>query len=227
MKKKILALCLVVVLAVTAVTGATLAYFTDTAADVNIMTVGNLDITQTEVVDKETPMVPMTNEAGMALNNKVVTITNDGNVPAYVRTIVAFEHTDFNNDGNYNDGIAWKIHAEYNEELTYTTFTNELDYLKIGDKVYSIAIIGNKELAKKGEDGSSVTTLHGVWFDASLTSAEAAVVGTDYDILVLSQGVQVEGFEGKADAAFEAAFGKVTPENVQKWFNESFSVDGE
>jgi len=48
MKKKILALCLVVVLAVTAVTGATLAYFTDTDAAKNVMTTGNVDIKQLE-----------------------------------------------------------------------------------------------------------------------------------------------------------------------------------
>lgn len=44
MKKKILALCLVVVLAVTAVTGATLAYFTDTREATNTFTVGELEI---------------------------------------------------------------------------------------------------------------------------------------------------------------------------------------
>ena len=48
MKKKILALCLVVVLAVTAVTGATLAYFTDTDAAKNVMTTGNVKIVQNE-----------------------------------------------------------------------------------------------------------------------------------------------------------------------------------
>ena len=44
MKKKILALCLVVVLAVTAITGVTLAYFTDTDKATNTFTVGNVDI---------------------------------------------------------------------------------------------------------------------------------------------------------------------------------------
>lgn len=45
MKKKILALVLVVVLAITAITGATLAYFTDVATDVNNnFTIGNIDI---------------------------------------------------------------------------------------------------------------------------------------------------------------------------------------
>lgn len=44
MKKKILALVLVVVLAVTAVTGATLAYFTDTDEAKNTFTLGNVSI---------------------------------------------------------------------------------------------------------------------------------------------------------------------------------------
>jgi len=48
MKKKILALCLVVVLAVTAVTGATLAYFTDKDKDINVMVAGNVKIVQNE-----------------------------------------------------------------------------------------------------------------------------------------------------------------------------------
>lgn len=44
MKKKILALCLVVALAVTAVVGGTLAYFTDTDKETNTFTVGNVKI---------------------------------------------------------------------------------------------------------------------------------------------------------------------------------------
>ena len=44
MKKKILALCLVVALAVTAVVGGTLAYFTDKDAETNTFTVGNVKI---------------------------------------------------------------------------------------------------------------------------------------------------------------------------------------
>lgn len=44
MKKKIIALCLVVVLAITAITGATLAYFTDTDEATNTFTVGNVKI---------------------------------------------------------------------------------------------------------------------------------------------------------------------------------------
>ena len=51
--KKILALCLVVVLAVTAVTGATLAYFTDTDTVENTFTMGKVKIDLTENEGKE------------------------------------------------------------------------------------------------------------------------------------------------------------------------------
>ena len=53
MKKKILALCLVVVLAVTAVTGATLAYFTDTAEVTNTFTAGKVGLDLDENVVKK------------------------------------------------------------------------------------------------------------------------------------------------------------------------------
>lgn len=48
MKKKILALCLVVALLATAIVGATLAYFTDTDEALNTFTVGNVNIDLTE-----------------------------------------------------------------------------------------------------------------------------------------------------------------------------------
>lgn len=48
MKKKIIALCLIVALAATAVIGGTLAYFTDTETVTNAFTVGNVNISLTE-----------------------------------------------------------------------------------------------------------------------------------------------------------------------------------
>ena len=48
MKKKIIALCLIVALAATAVIGGTLAYFTDSDKATNVFTVGGVDITLTE-----------------------------------------------------------------------------------------------------------------------------------------------------------------------------------
>ena len=44
MKKKLIALCLIVVLAAVAVVGGTLAYFTDTDSEKNVFTTGDVDI---------------------------------------------------------------------------------------------------------------------------------------------------------------------------------------
>lgn len=48
MKKKILALCVVAIIAVTAIAGASLAYLTDNEAKTNVFTVGKVDIELTE-----------------------------------------------------------------------------------------------------------------------------------------------------------------------------------
>lgn len=48
MKKKIVSLCLVAALAIIAIAGASLAYFTDKDAKTNTFTLGNVDITLTE-----------------------------------------------------------------------------------------------------------------------------------------------------------------------------------
>ena len=84
MKKKILALALVVVLAVTAVTGATLAYFTDKDAAENVFTTGNVDITLDEVFDpEEAKLLP-----GIDIQ-KEVKVTNVGSENAFVRVHIA------------------------------------------------------------------------------------------------------------------------------------------
>lgn len=85
MKKKIIALCLVIALAATAVIGGTLAYFTDEDDATNTFTVGNVDITLTE---------PNWNSSGSADAPEVYpgealakdpTVTNDGANPCFVR----------------------------------------------------------------------------------------------------------------------------------------------
>lgn len=120
MKKKILALCLVVVLAITAVTGATLAYFNDTEAAKNEFTLGNVVIDLVEeqrAVEngKTTGLEEFTNDhvllpiVGSAQDDakkeevngyrlptaanwvdKIITVDNEGTQDAYVRVLLAF-----------------------------------------------------------------------------------------------------------------------------------------
>lgn len=67
MKKKILTMCLVVALAATAIVGGTLAYFTDSDADVNVMTSGNVHIKQDEWQSNEENTAYKEFENGKAL----------------------------------------------------------------------------------------------------------------------------------------------------------------
>ena len=80
MKKKIVALCLCVALAVVAIGGATLAYFTDTDDATNTFTVGKVDITLNETFDKDNAkLMP-----GVDVNKDVSILLNEGSSDAYV-----------------------------------------------------------------------------------------------------------------------------------------------
>ena len=81
MKKKILALCLVVVLAVTAVTGATLAYFTDTDAETNVFTTGKVDIDLVETFEQNSKLLPGKQNA---VQKEVWIELEEGSEDAYV-----------------------------------------------------------------------------------------------------------------------------------------------
>lgn len=106
MKKKILALALVVCLLGVAVVSSTLAYFTDSEQATNVFTVGNIDIELEEEVDVldvdgkslgRTKVIATENGASyrniMPTNylKKEVTITNLEN-PAYVRVLVVMNN---------------------------------------------------------------------------------------------------------------------------------------
>ena len=165
MKKKILALCLVVVLAITAVTGATLAYFTDTDAQTNTITMGDVEVDLWEVFDSEAAkdMVPGEDV------NKDVYVENIGTNDAYVRVHVAVPaivddgDPDFNASRNflhwnftkasyaagqwswlpeYSEGEGYKGNGAGNWNF-YTT--------KIGEDDYNVYVATYRTALKRGE----------------------------------------------------------------------------
>ena len=114
MKKKILALCLIVALAVTAVVGGSLAYFTDTDNETNTFTVGGVEIDLIEQqrnanssalvpFEQNKNLMPIVGSAqgeqeivdGVKLPtaknyvDKIISIKNTGVSKAYVRVFVA------------------------------------------------------------------------------------------------------------------------------------------
>ena len=83
MKKKIIALCLVIALAATAVIGGTLAYFTDTDEETNTFTLGKVKIDLMETFDEQNAVL----RPGSQTTNKIekkVWIKNTGSEKAYV-----------------------------------------------------------------------------------------------------------------------------------------------
>lgn len=162
---------------------------------------------------------------GEDINNvidKIVTVKNTGDYDAYIRTLVAFEHTDPNNDTDFSDGIAWKVHNVYNGSLnTYSYANTVLDNFEIDDTYYSLVCFVYPKALEAGK--TSAPSLLQVFFDKTVNNDDLTAVGEEYDILVLSQAVQAEGFETAEDALNEA-FGEIKAENVDmivEWFKDN------
>ena len=263
------ALCLVVVLAVTAVTGATLAYFTDTDSAKNVMTTGNVNITQNEkerndageLVDftDNKPLYPAVGDnngdgkldayddaeehlfsTDKNVVDKFVSVTNESSIPVYVRTLIAFElpvapenytrDTLKALDGTvYADvvNVAPYLYTVMNEGATagkgYTLpkeTTGEYVIIKVGDVAYLVTEYYYKNESKLDVGESTPACLKQIYLSANATNEDAKlVVGADgnYNILCLSQGVQVEGFNN-AKTALDTAFGVVNAANAATWF---------
>lgn len=148
MKKKIIAICLVAVIAVTAVVGASLAYLTDTDSADNVFTVGNVKIelieqqrkldddgnktTELEDFEDGKVLLPIVGSAQgvkdslgipTAANyvDKIVTVKNTGASDAYVRVLVAVPAS-----LDYPDGpLHWNLGNKYND-ATDDTFNEEV-----------------------------------------------------------------------------------------------------
>lgn len=248
MKKKIVSLCLIAALAATAVVGGTLAYFTDSDADVNVMSLGNIKIVQNETDrnmdayqdgQKLFPAVPaegglkkdstITDTDGMSevaiwdesINNEIdkfVSVTNGGTEDAYVRTILAFETVRSYKEGSSTE---WTdLHDHFfliNGDYTYLRDAdNNFVYATIDDTEYVLAVKTYDSPLASGETTTASLRQFAMTWDAGNEVYD--FFGETYDILALSQAVQVEGFNDAA-TALNTAFGEVTAEKAVEWFN--------
>lgn len=226
MKKKILSLCLVVALAATAVIGGTLAYFTDTENETNVMTIGNVDITLHEIqkindvdgdgqLDKEDfkdedfVLYPISNEQGIQFVNKQVDVENTSTSgdDVYIRTIIAIEDWFAGEEDVL--GLHWRYFDQYVDVETYAD-------VKIDGQEYDVLVFTNKtkEAYAKGEKQYS---LGGVWLDKDLTQEQIAkYFGEQVEILVLGQGIQAAGLTHE-QAMTE--LGAITSDNLSDWFD--------
>lgn len=100
MKKKIIALCLVVCLLAIAIIGGTLAYFTDNDSEKNTFTVGKVDIevSETNKINGEVVANAFENIMPGTKITKTAVVTNNSSETAYVRAVVHLN----NESGLYN-----------------------------------------------------------------------------------------------------------------------------
>ena len=252
MKKKILAIVLCVAMLAIAIVGGTMAYFTDTDADVNVMALGNVRIVQNETdrngnayvdgqkllpcvkgegyLSKDGTMTDTDGKTTLAIwdksiNNEIdkfVSVTNGGTEDAYVRTILAFETVRSYVEGSsteYTD-----LHDHFflmNGDYTYLKDdAGNFVYATIDGTEYVLAVKTYTEPLKAGETTTASLRQFALTWEAGNEVYD--FFGESYDILVLSQAVQVAGFEtAGAETALNEGFGEVTSENVVTWFNST------
>lgn len=201
MKKKLLALLLVVALAVTSVITGTLAYQIDEEADVNVMTLGDVDIKQDEYNADGSEFTQDKDLYPGVYVDKVVEVTNVGDRDAYVRTVVAIEI------GDYDHSI---VTPDW-ENSDYAVYCGDT---VIDGGTYALYTYTYPDALTAGD---SITSLKGVTLSAEAGNEVIASFGEEYKVLVVSQAIQTAGFN-TADEALAEGFGTISESN-HPWMN--------
>ena len=221
--KKILALALVVVLAVTAVTGATLAYFTDTDEAENVFTTGNVEIDLQEDFVQDSKLLP-----GIDVE-KAVRIQNIGSEDAFVRVHIAIpsmldsgsedqpEFAAYNNTLHFNFSADSVVYGQWNWNAAadganypgnggnWNMYQQEVDGV-----LYNVYVVTYMSaLAYNEITGTDV--IEKVYLDTKVTNEDMTTILSELEeikILVVAEGGQVAGFEGKPYDALNTQFGE-------------------
>lgn len=222
MKKKILSLCVVLALAVTAIIGGTLAYFSDTDAQKNTFTTGNVKIDLWEDFGDNDAngieeLIPSTVSADGTLNNvieKEIYVTNTGSEDAFVRVHIAVPSIledvllfDSADNSAVADKWDWSNAADDDDyttkDNTYTTTIDGIEY-----DVYVVTYTA--ELSK---DEATVDAIDRVWMASDVTNDDINTINQtlngNWYIYVVAEGTQVAGFDNAYDA-LNTAFGNPT-----------------
>ncbi len=207
--KKVLLLTTAYLLVVVLAIGGTLAYLTSEDSDVNVMTLGNVKIEQIEQQKGENgALEPFKQAKGIYPGtevSKIVSVKNTGKSDAYFRTLIAFEYL----PDSDTFGVDFSIGESYRWSQGAPEAIIEIDGVTY--QVYEACYNG---ILKAGE--TAPASLTKVEFAKTATNEDMKALGGTYEILVLSQAVQTEGFDN-ALTALESAFGK-TSQNAAEWF---------
>jgi len=152
--------------------------------------------------------------------DKFVFVENTGKSDAYYRTIILMEHDETE---TMNAAGQTLVHYNYNGNALFSWVGTDDEEILVevdGEKYFVIVATYQKPL-KPGT--VSRPSLLQVGLDGDATNEIVEQFGDTYDILVLSQAVQAQGFD-KPETALDAAFGEVNETNIKEWFGGMLPV---
>ena len=244
MKKKLMAVALVVAMLSVVVISGSLAYFTDTDQETNTFTVGNVAIDLHEANKSDTPAVDeayqewlkdqvlMPGDPSTNAIAKRVYVENTGDNDVYVRVHIAvpaivddaqplFDASQgllhlssdaaFLGQGKWNWGCKpTTVSGEYfSKGDNWNRYTTNIDGIP-----YNVYVVTYETALKKG--ASTEDAMHQVYMDSKATAEDIAkvneVLGERWNILVLAEGAQADGFTD-AFTALNASFGAPSAQN--------------
>ena len=217
MKKKFMASATCLALLLIMFLGSSLAWFTDSKANVNTMVAGKISIVQTE-----------TGENGEAFANnkyvmmpsqsvtKNVVVQNTGNHPCYVRSLFAFEDS--------ADGKVLKMISTPGANIVIPGVTDpsqeKIQFtVTKGTKttLFTVGYVHSQKLEVSGAN-SMFNPLQSVKLSEDADNSWQTQVDGYYELIVLSQASQTAGLGDAADGALDTAFGVIDSKNCVKWF---------
>lgn len=225
MKKKILSLCLVLALAATAVVGGTLAYFSDTDAQKNTFTTGNVaidlweDFGNNDGIEELIPAVGSAQDGTLKNGiEKKVFVENTGSEEAYVRVHIAIPTLLDDGDPSFNASKN-VLHFNYAPESVAdgkwnwsksadTATGDNWNYYtaSINDVSYNVYVVTYESILAS----TNVTpdAISQVYLDSRTTNEDISniknAIGDEWYIYVVAEGTQAAGFENAYDALNEA-----------------------
>ena len=240
MKKKLMMCLSVALIAVMAICG-TLAYLTSEDSDVNVMTLGNVDIEQNEhqrvdttkagtlteddleVFEQGKPLLPYVDEN---LNNAMkddyeeVTFPNGLTSRLFIGDNAIDKMVSVTNTGKTNTYVRTIIALEAPTDKIDICFTSKQGWTIDSEaSIYGVEIDGVKYdfivAVYNNVLAPGETTPYSLLqfaLDWTATNEDVAVYGETYDIPVFTQAVQAEGFSD-AKTALNTAFGPITADN--------------
>lgn len=221
MKQKLISSILCLILLLVMFLGSTLAWFTDQSQTVNTMVAGQISIQQRD----ETPNIAGVIQLKPGENfEKIITVTNTGTRPCYVRTLFAFEDSEAA-IGSNGETVANYIIATGAQDGQVVIPGVNGDGEKVtfavqkGEKTtrYVVGYYSHPAIVEKD---CTITSLRNIELSSKASKAWMDQIGDTYEILVFSQAVQATAVSDGTETALaaETIFGAVNRENVTKWF---------